>query len=372
MMKRYPKVALLKARAHHRGGLEKYTQRLAQAFIRRGCEVTLLTTGSAPPIAGVRTLSLTSDSKFSFRQILRFDKLSQSWLSKNPQTIVFGMERTTCQSHYRAGNGVHASYLEKRRLVDPLWKRCTFGCNPLHLAILNKEKKAFENPYLKKLFTNSYMVRDEILESYQIHPDKIEVVHNGVEWEEWQQDFNETFTDRSQGPFHFLFVGNGYQRKGLSFLLHGLAELKQEEFQLAVVGNDRNLDFFKKKADHLGIKKKIKFFGTQVDLRPFYQKADALVLPTIYDPFANVTIEALAMGLYVLTSHYNGGKEILKNYSGSVIEDLHHVPTVAASLRKVMSYPKTPQSALNIRQSVKDLDFSNQLDRIVLKTLECL
>lgn len=365
-------VVFMKSRVNFRGGSEKYTHYLMQAFLQKGCRVTLLTTGEIPPIEGVRILSLAPDSKFTLYHLLRFDLLCQQWLKNNPHTIAFGMERTTSQTYYRAGNGVHAIYLQRRKLIDSFWKKISLTLNPLHYTLLHMEKKAFEDPKLKILFTNSEMVRQEILNTYSTDPAKIEVVHNGVEWDRWDEDFERSFDKQRGGPFQILFVGNGYRRKGLLFLLQGLERLKKEDFHLTVIGKERDPSFFIEWAKKHGLKEKIEFLGPQNGLIPFYQKADALVLPTIYDPFANVTVEALAMGLFVLSSRYNGGIEVLQEYSGRVIQEITSPESVAAALQQTFQHPKTAESAQKIRQSIKGLDFSIQLDKIVRKTLETI
>lgn len=362
-------IVFLKTRAGFRGGLEKYTFFLTRAFAEQGCSVTLLTTGTAPAIEGVRVISLAADTKFTLYQLRRFDSLCKQWLEEHPSPLVFGMERTTSQTHYRAGNGVHAVYLQRRKMIDPFWKRLTFPLNPLHRSLLAMEKRAFESEKLKKLFTNSQMVKEEILAHYNTPPEKIEVVHNGVEWEAWQGDFDSTF-HQPRGPYHFLFVGNGYVRKGLPFLLHGLELHKAKEFRLTVVGKDKDPASCIKLADKLGLKDKVVFLGPQNDLRPLYKEADSLIIPSIYDPFANVTVEALAMGLFVVSSRFNGGKEVLKEYAGTVIDELTSPSSVADALQKAFDTPKTPERAHKIRNSIKELDFSIQLDKIVRITLQ--
>jgi len=364
------RVVFLKSRANFQGGLEKYTQFLMRAFVDQGCSVTLLTTGTPPQLEGIKSISLTSDTKFTFWQLVRFNQLCQQWLKHNPHEIVFGMERTTCQTHYRAGNGVHALYLKRRTLIETPWKRFTLQFNPLHRTLLSMEKKAFEAENLKVLFTNSHMVRHEILETYSTSPEKIAVVHNGVEWKAWQSVFEHSFDQKKNDTFQLLFVGNGYKRKGLLFLLQGLVRLKKEPFILTVIGKDKNPSYFEEWAAQHGLKEKIRFLGPQKHVLPFYQKADALAIPSVYDPFANVTVEALAMGLYVVSSSYNGGKEVLTESSGTVIEALTSPESVADSLCKAFDNPKSPERALKIRESIKQLDFSNQLDKIVRKTLE--
>ena len=136
------KIVLLKSNMAAVGGLEKYTHELAAAFAKRECDVTLLTTGTIEKRLPYQALSLCDTSKFSLRHHLRFDALANRWLEQNPRPhIVFGMERTSFQTHYRAGSGVHAVYLKKRALVEPLWKQLSFAINPLHRALQQLEKE---------------------------------------------------------------------------------------------------------------------------------------------------------------------------------------------------------------------------------------
>jgi len=356
------KVAILKSHITGKGGLEKHTLGLFEAFQKRGCEVVLLTTTAS---ASPHSKQVAKRSKFSLYHVLHFDACCQRWLRHNPCDIVFGMERNRFQTHYRAGSGVHATYLQRRALNEPWHKQLSFRLNPFHRTILTLEKTAFEYPKLHTLFTNSHMVKQEILSTYTTPEEKIEVVHNGVEWTEWEKDFIASL-DRATccqklgldpDKFQFLFVGNGYQRKGLSFLLKALQQLKPSDYQLSIVGKDRQ--------KHASTPH-IKFFGPQSDVRPFYQAADSLVLPSIYDPFANVTVEALAMGLYVISSRYNGGSEVLTPQNGTIIEELTDTDSLVSCLRQAMSLSCSP---LSIRESIKHLDFSHQLDKIVSKTL---
>jgi UDP-glucose:(heptosyl)LPS alpha-1,3-glucosyltransferase len=286
-----PKIVFLKSRLNFRGGLEKYTHRLADAFFRKNWEVTILTTGheyEMPTWEGIKIIPLTRDSKFTLYHLLHFNTLCEKWLSEYPQECVFGLERNLFQTHYRAGNGVHAAYLRQRELIDTHWKQWTFQWNPLHRLLIEREKRAFENPKLKALFTNSLMVEKEIRNNFFVPPEKIHVIHN-------------------------LFIGNDYRRKGLCFLLEGLSLIRSKNFLLMVLGREKNISFFQTYAKRLGLVDKISFLGPQKDVIPFYQKADALAIPSIYDPFANVTLEALSMGLYVVSSLFNGGAEVLQS-----------------------------------------------------------
>jgi UDP-glucose:(heptosyl)LPS alpha-1,3-glucosyltransferase len=374
---------LLKSQVTQYGGLEKYASRIARGFIERGIDVTILTTypgdrkhaSDATIFAKKANVHAVQTSYWpAFRRMEQFDRFVQEYISRHPAPIIFGMDRNRFQTHYRAGNGVHAAFLKSRKWTDSWFKRMTFSFNPVHLKILEIEKAAFENPCLQKLFANSHMVRSEILLHYQVDASKIEVIHNGVEWHEMQSDFDlwpdvKPFAAKRLGLdpslFHFLFIGNGYRRKGLGQLIIALSRLPSKDFHLSVVGKESHLNRYRALAARCGLLRQISFWGSQEDVRPFYQIADALVIPSFYDPFANVTIEALAMGLFVVSSKSNGGHEILNASNGIVIQNLFDPDSIAQALSIAMGHPKTQFRAHAIRQSVRHLDFSSQVDRLI-------
>jgi len=375
------KVTILSRHIKARGGLEKWAFRIAEGFSRKGAMVNILTsdtleTNISKPLIHAHTLPLTK--WLNFKKMDQFNCLAQQWNQRHKSDIIFGMDRTSHQTHIRAGNGVHAAYLKQRKTFENYPRYKSF-LNPLNHTILKIEKEAFENPRLKVLFTNSYMVKNEILEHYQVSPDKIEVIHNGAPWKEMEKDFipwvenkQKECTKHHLDPtlYHFLFIGNGYERKGLNSLLKALATLKNKEFHLSVVGKDRKIETFIKLSKSLGLEKHVRFFGPVSDVRSFFQIADCLVIPSHYDPFANVTVEALAMGLFVVSSKSNGGHEILKDETGTIIEDLASIDSLRASLEHAMLTPKTWVRSQAIRESVKHLDFTNQLASYIELSLE--
>jgi UDP-glucose:(heptosyl)LPS alpha-1,3-glucosyltransferase len=374
-------VTLLKSTISNLGGLEKYTLRLASFFQQKGCDVTLLTTGnyqSLPQLSSIRTHTMQFSSKMSFFKVSQFDRFCSSYIHTSKADVIFGLDRNRHQTHIRAGNGVHASYLARRSKTEGVFKSASFALNPLHRLLLSIEKESFENPNLKILFTNSLMVKNEILSFYDVDPKKICVIHNGVEWQEMHSCFEQAIDTKENyqaelglhpKDFHFLFVGSNFRRKGLKELLHAASKLKKRRFHLSIVGKDKEEKYFKDLCHTLGIDSKVTFWGERKDVRRFYQMADCLVIPSHYDPFANVTLEALAMGLFVVSSASNGASEIIPSHGGYVIETLSDQDMFLFALENALTKPKTPSSARLIRESVKALDFSNQLELMVTKTI---
>ena len=361
--------------------LEKYTWRLAQDFCALNTHVTLLTTGKilAPfthPLLNI--VSFPFDHQLSVLQLLHFDKACRDYLQAHPYAIVFSLDRTRFSTHIRAGNGAHAAYLQERAKEEGWIKSLSFHLNPLHQALLSLEKTAFEHPHLQRLFTNSHMVRHQILARFATKAEKISVIHNGVEWKElqdpfdaWEERKTALLAERGLDPsaFHFLFSGHNYKRKGLNKLLAALALIKDEPFQLSIVGKEKNLRLYRAMTASLRLENKVFFFGPMPSMIPFYQYADAMVIPSLYDPFANVTVEALAMGLFVLSSKANGGSEVIPHDSGTILEDIHDPSYFASALQKALRHHKTAKRAQGIRGGIQHLDFSLQLRKMTEKTL---
>jgi UDP-glucose:(heptosyl)LPS alpha-1,3-glucosyltransferase len=70
----------------------------------------------------------------------------------------------------------------------------------------------------------------------------------------------------------------------------------------------------------------------QSETLPFYQMADGLLLPTLYDPFPNVILEAMACGLPVITTTGCGGAEFIVQGSNGYVCDALDIPALQESV----------------------------------------
>jgi UDP-glucose:(heptosyl)LPS alpha-1,3-glucosyltransferase len=358
-----------------KGGLEKYGDRILRGFLDKGCDVTLLTSKThAHPITDPHPhfhhVSIPISGLFGFQKLKHWDSATKKFAEQGLYDRVFTLDRITHATHIRAGNGVHKTYL-RRRDAGKL-RRSLFQINPLHRTILRLEEGGFRSPKLKKIIANSHMVKAEIMAHYGIDEEKIAVHHNGVEYQELQPCFTQWPTNRAAlfrelnitpHLYTFLFVGHHYRRKGLDLLLEGFARIR--DAQLLVVGRDRHPKHYQALAERLALFKRVHFLGVRDDMKRLYAAADALVIPSLYDPFANVTVEAVAMGLFVVTSAYNGGKEILNPHTGAIIEQLFDPESVADALKMAIKHPKTPEHAEMIRAQAAPLDFHHTLPPLI-------
>lgn len=359
------------------GGLEKHSWQCAKLFAERGHDVTVLTTGrtgSDFEHSGVDVVSLGDRNALSMMHVVQFDRWCRQWLDTNPMDIVFGLDKTTVQTHYRATTGVHGIKLRQRRHYVSMLKYASFSMNPLHWVNLKFEAERFTNGRLRRVFPNSKMVQKEILAVFDFPEDRVEVVYNGVEWsklagvfEQWPESRAETMRDLDLDPdrLQLLFVGSGFGRKGVEPLLDALPHVKNKDFHLSVVGKDKFLGRYAARSQRLGLDDRVTFYGQRKDVSRFYQLADICIIPSYYDPCANVTLEALAMGVYVVSSRWNGAHEIMTPQMGSVIEDLLDPESVAASIDAAFDRRKTTESAAKIRSLMRSYEYDRQFARML-------
>lgn len=371
------KVAIIKSNYTPYGGGEKYATRMIRAFSGTGAEVDVLTAtkGQWEEFEGkVRFVTIRQFPYTSLFRLSSFNSSVTQYLKENSYDCILGMDRTEYQTHLRAGGGCHAAWLDRRCRESSSMRCLSFRMNPFHRKMLTLERRAFLSAELKRIICNSRMVQEEIIRYYPDVTADVMVVHNGVEWAEFEGSFQEGLRNRdsirsriglTHESFYFLYVGSGFARKGLRKAITALTELP-ESAGLLVVGWDKREESYRSHARKLGVSKRVHFFGPHRDVVPYLQAADAFVLPTLYDPFSNASLEALAMGLFTITTAANGCSEVIGEGMGCVLDPDAGV-TVANAMKRAL---ESHASRREIRDSVRHLDFDGQLSRIIDVCLE--
>lgn len=310
------RIALIRQRYRDDGGAERFVARALDALREQGTELTIIARKwqAREDIRAVRC------NPFHLGRTWRdagFARCVCAHVEETPYDIVQSHERIACCDVYRAGDGVHREWLAQRARTLPPAARLAQAMNPYHRYVLRAEHRLFEGPRLKAVICNSRMVRDEILRYFRIDEEKLHVIYSGVDTEafhprlkEHRQAVRRRLNIPDEAPV-FLFVGSGFLRKGLAAAIAGLEHTPQNA-RLVVVGQDRHQDRYQRLARKLGLAARCHFLGAQADVRLYYGATDVLVLPTLYDPFPNVILEAMAAGLPVITSDKCGGAEFIR------------------------------------------------------------
>ena len=294
------KIGLVRRGHSSTGGAEAYLIRLAYALQSLGHIPALVTTADWP------------DSRWPSNQILRLG-------GRTPEEFAaaFRAAKTGCDIHLSlervAGDGVHAAWLARRAAFEPIWKRATRWINSKHGQLLKLERQVFDPANTRAIIANSNLVRAEILAHSGFPADKIHVVYNGLSSPTMPADRADSRArfGLDAGELCVLFVGSGWERKGLRTAIRAVE--KMENATLLVAGRGPADAFRSARA---------KFVGPTDDLAGLFGAGDLFVLPTYYDPFSNACLEALAAGLPVITTPANGFSEIIEpGIHGAIIPE---------------------------------------------------
>ncbi len=338
------RIGIIRGRYNPYGGAEVFVGRFIKGLIARGHKVVVYSR-EWPQSEGLTLHRINTGGPSFLRPLLFALRVKKAVESDSPD-VVISFERTFSQDIYRAGDGCHREWLRRRSLTVTPWKRLLIALNPKHRVLLYLEKRLFTHTRLKRVVANSKRGKEEITRLYGLRPENICVIYNGIDF----ADFNPENKVKEKKQLRkklgiedqarvLLFVGSGFERKGLLYAIRALALLPQDT-RLVVIGKG-NVGPYKKEAARLGVTKQILFLGPVKGAVNYYALADVFVLPSIYEPFSNACLEAMAAGLPVITSRVSGISEVIaEGISGGVAEDPADAEELAEKIRPFLDREK--------------------------------
>jgi UDP-glucose:(heptosyl)LPS alpha-1,3-glucosyltransferase len=282
------RIGFLRRRFSPTGGAERYLLRLASGLVAHGHQVTLYCEDWSPrenPFQAIRKID--SNDPVSFAKKAAVQPL------RDRHDIVFSLERVPGCDIYRAGDGVHADWLASRHSFSPFLGRVRTALRPKNREICQLESEVFNTKGVRHVICNSRFVAEQITQRFQYPPSRIDVIYNGVPYQQFSggdRALGRHALRLSDDDYVVLLVGSGSERKGHAIARRAAARARKKKIKLVIVDSPPS-----------------------VAMPHVYAAADVFLLPTIYDPFANVTLEALAAGLPVITSRQNGACEIMQD-----------------------------------------------------------
>lgn len=222
-------------------------------------------------------------------------------------------------AHYNFGKAI----LEEERSLHPAWKDsfAQLGLNSRYEERLLKEPELADH-----IFTASSFARMTI-EKAGISSRKIHLLPLGVDFSKIA--FN---AKQREGPLKLLYVGRVSQAKGIVYLLEAMKSLPRQEVMLTVLGivhgNGQGLKAY---SDVCTLKPAM----SQSKLFQVYQEYDALVLPSLFEGFGLVIIEAMAAGLPVITTPHTMGPDVIVDDQNGYIVPIRDVAALEKAIGKL-------------------------------------
>lgn len=312
------------------GGVENVAFELAKAFTRAGARNSVVAAvvaddGEAPSeIEQITPWLSRVPTRGAMRHIGRlvvmpiFTLAATLALRRRPRTAQIISHGDCLRGDILVVHAVNAESLaQKREAGDWRWR-----LNPMHYWVALRDRWMIGGLRYRKYVAVSARVREELQSHYNVPDERIRIIYNGIDLDRFQASEEARAQIRSEFGIPrdarlLLFVGHEFARKGLAPLIEALSILG-ERYWLAVVGSD-NPARYRKLAEQA--ESRLVFCGARRDVAAFYAAADAFVLPTAYETFSLVCMEAMAAGLPVFATRVGGIEDYLRDgVNGFAIE----------------------------------------------------
>ena len=388
-MKVLMKIAITHTRYSLVGGVEKYIYSLVERLLDAGHEVHYFChfwEKDADP--RIRFHKIPNPFKqFRYLKVWSFDRWSQWKVNNDEFDIVHGFTKTAQQDIYTDGSGCLRDYQEysiKEGESSEFVQRLK-RLSPHQRLVERIEEERFTRGNFRRITTMSIFAQEQICRRYGLAKEEVEVIYNGIDL----RNFNPSLTEKHREPMReqlnytkndvvALLVGNDYRRKGVVTLMEAMKKIEDQgglpdgrKLQVAIVGKERparERELYDK-AQSMGLSKQFRFFGPHRDIAKWHAMSDLHILPSRFDIFGNVVLEAMAMGVPTIVSAKAGAAEVVKPAETGYIQQDPKDPDELASLilKAVGPGPETLQTLgenarLEAEQYSWERHFSRMLD----------
>jgi UDP-glucose:(heptosyl)LPS alpha-1,3-glucosyltransferase len=358
-----------------RGGAERYTIDVAHALAGRGHAVTLIASDFAGEISPqVGRVQSTLSARSKTRRYTQYLDQLDAHLQANVYDVVHAMlpVRQCDVYHPHAGLAVaavetgHEKHAGVKRAVAKLFNRF----NPKRQKFAAIERGLLESQNRPITICLSDYIRRDVQRYYTLKESDLATLFNAVDLQRFDPSARPDERQKAREQLSLrpkqvagLMIANDFERKGLREAIEATARVKENRLKLIAMGKQGPGPYVQL-AESLGLR--MIFCGPFDDVYPFYAGADFFVLPTKHDPCSLVVLEALAMGLPVISTKQNGATEIMEHgVHGFVLENASRIDELADAMKQLCD-PDTRQrmsvACLGLRER---LSFERHIDRLL-------
>jgi glycogen(starch) synthase len=198
-----------------------------------------------------------------------------------------------------------------------------------------------------RLITCSQAMRAEVAQLFDVDPGPVAVLHNGIAPRRWRVPPARAAAARARhgaaGDPLLLYFGRLEYEKGVQDLVAALPRIRRAHpgTRLLVVGTGRMLDRLVEVARAGRVRRAVRFLGHLPDdeLAATIAAVDAVVLPSRYEPFGIVALEAAAAGAPLVAARAGGLGEVVRDGDTGVSFPPGDVVGLAAAVGRVLADP---------------------------------
>lgn len=359
--------------SRYAGGVESYAVEIAHWLAEHGWEVHFFGyTWDGEPNSAVfhKIRKLPRWFAPASVRLLDFALCHRNMMRSLEFDVVLGFGNTIVMNVYQTHGGVHSiSNVRKLQAVrNPILriiKAVLLFSSPKYYARAWIEGAPFRSSRRPVVVAISEMVRDDMSSHFGIPREEIALVYNGIDLKRFGAPrgihAQELRTSLGlQGRVVFLFMAYDLRKKGIRYLVEASSKLRDklggEAFKVLVVGRPP-YPSLQRLVRKLALSNDVIFLGATDQPEIFYQAADVLVLPTFYDACSLVVFEAMAGGLPVITTKFNGASGIIHHgVDGIVLPTPQDVNALSAAMERFLDKVFLGSASEAARRTARNYD----------------
>lgn len=291
-----------------------------------------------------------------FTEVERYAKEARKIAKKEDFDIIHAHDWLSFQA------GTAAKEVSGKPLIVQLhsteYDRC--GGQNLNQHVYDIEKQGMKKA--DKIITVSNRTKDIVVKNYDIKPEKISVVYNRINADEYKDTDNRIFKIKKDGKKIVLFAGRITMQKGPEYFLKVAKRiLSFDKNVLFIIAGSGDMEHkIMNDAAVMGISDKVLFTGflRGSQLQYIYKMADIFIMPSVSEPFGIVALESILNGTPVIVSKQSGVSEIVKNALKVDFWDIDEMTNKILSVLHFPSLHKTLKENLEKETALFSWDFA--------------
>jgi UDP-glucose:(heptosyl)LPS alpha-1,3-glucosyltransferase len=352
------KIALVVQNSDRRnGGAEQYTLDLARSLTLRGHQVTVVAAHGPAAVAetaaaaGYKVMYLGASGRTRWMRLKDFLNRTRDLYEGHAYEVVHAMLPVWRCDVYQPHAGLATDLLATGHMKHPHYiiqrlSRVANHMNPKRVGLARIETSLMAHQPPPWVLCFSSMMREWAQTHFDVPAEHLVMLTNGIDLAK----FDPTIGARSRQAIREewkigadqrlgLLVGHNWKLKGVRESIEALQMMGArgggQRVVLMVVGRD-DARGYRELAEKAGVGDRVIFMGSVTDPRPLYGAADFLLLPSRRDTCSLVVLEALAMGLPVITTRQNGASEVIDHGRQGIIMERGDKPALVKALKTML------------------------------------
>ncbi len=379
---------------HNSGGLGVACHGLAKGLSRKGVDITFVLPKKLPgvksdflkilnpdfsykdsyvfnsPLTPYLTQRKYRDSSFEFgmiygntliEEVLRYAAFGAVVARREKFDIIHAHDWLSFGAGIRAKEESGKPFIAHVHATE--FDRCG-GCG-VNSLVYKLEKEGMEKA--DKIIAVSNYTKNIIIKHYKIPPEKITVIHNGVDFELSRKISENSHKIKESGKKIVLFVGRLTLQKGPDYFIRAAKKVldidKNVYFIISGSGDMEN--YLIEEVAKMGISDKVFFTGflRGEELSRAYKMADLFVMPSVSEPFGITPLESLINGTPVIISKQSGVSEVVFH---ALKVDFWDIDDMASKMLATIKYDSLSSSLSNYgRKEVTEITWDSAAKKCI-------